>query len=141
MSIKESSKRESEDVEEVGRKRIAHPSASTSITKHVGPSQPLKKLITPEQKMYERWRLMKEAAAKKAEERAAADTKTQVTPMSALQLSSKIRKEKTESTSSIGNSYSQLNGNGKLARYSSIACANTLCESKPYLLHYVEIKS
>lgn len=120
VSIKESVKRESEDVEEVGRKRVAHPSAATSVVKHVGPSQlPKKKLITPQQKMYERWRLMREAAAEKATERTAAaaavDTKTQVTPPAlALQLSSNVRKEPTESTSSISNSYSQLNGNGKL---------------------------
>lgn len=64
--------------------------------------------------MYERWRLMREAVVEKAAEKAAADTKTQVTSTSALQLSSKVRKEYTESTSSISNSYSQLNGNGKL---------------------------
>lgn len=118
VSVKESSKPEVEDVEEVGKKRVAHPSAVKGVTKHVGPSQiPRKKLVTPQQKMYERWRQLREAAAKKAAERVAADAKTQVAPTSALQLPGNVRKEQAEPTSSISNSYSQLNGNGRLDRH------------------------
>lgn len=112
VSIKEPSKRESEDVEDVGKKRVAHPSAATSVTRHVGPSQPPKKHINPQQKMYERWRLMREAAAEKAAEKAAADTKIQITSASAVQSASNIQKEHIESASSISNSYLQLNGSG-----------------------------
>ncbi|EFN82418.1 RNA exonuclease 1-like protein [Harpegnathos saltator] len=131
VSIKEPSKRGSaEDVEEIGRKRVAHPSATTSITKHVGPSQPPKKTITPQQKMYERWRLMREVAAEKAAEKAAADAKAQVTSASAPPPSSNARKEHIESsTSSISNSYSQLNGNGRV-RISSVPYAKSLAMEK-----------
>ncbi|EFN69385.1 RNA exonuclease 1-like protein [Camponotus floridanus] len=91
VSVKKSLKEETEDVEEIGKKRVAHPSAATSVTRHLGPSQPPKKLITPQQKMYERWRLMREAATRKAAERATTDMKTQVTSTSAVQSSSRIR--------------------------------------------------
>lgn len=59
-----------EGTEEVGKKRVAHPSAATCSILNPGPSQPLKKRPNPQQKMYERWRLMKEAAAEKANVRA-----------------------------------------------------------------------
>ncbi|TGZ46835.1 RNA exonuclease 1-like protein [Temnothorax longispinosus] len=95
VSVKKSSREETENVEEVGKKRVAHPSAATSVTRQLGPSQPPKKLITPQQKMYERWRLMKQAAAEmaaeKATEKAAAEMKTQVTSKSADRSSSRIR--------------------------------------------------
>ncbi|KMQ90467.1 rna exonuclease 1-like protein [Lasius niger] len=91
VSVKKSLKEETEDVEEVGKKRVAHPSAATSVTRQLGPSQPPKKLITPQQKMYERWRLMREAAVGKAAEKATADTKTQVTSASAVQSLSRVR--------------------------------------------------
>lgn len=106
-------KEETEDVEEVGKKRVAHPSAATSVTRQLGPSQPPKKLITPQQKMYERWRLMREAAVGKAAEKATADTKTQVTSASAVQSLSNLHKEHIESAS-ISNSDLQSNVNGKL---------------------------
>ncbi|XP_014468903.1 PREDICTED: RNA exonuclease 1 homolog isoform X2 [Dinoponera quadriceps] len=129
VSIKESTRREPEDVEEVGRKRVAHPSAATSVTKHVGPSQPPKKLINPQQKMYERWRLLREAAAEKAAAKLAAEAKAQVSSTSALKLSSNVRKESTESTSSISNSHSQLNGNGRV-RIAHVPYAKSLAMEK-----------
>ncbi|XP_012227272.1 RNA exonuclease 1 homolog isoform X2 [Linepithema humile] len=101
VSVKKSLKQETEDVEEVGKKRVAHSSAATTVTRQLGPSQPPKKLITPQQKMYERWRLMKEAAAVKAAEKATADMKTQVTIASAVQFASNLHKEHTESTLSM----------------------------------------
>ncbi|XP_012136383.1 uncharacterized protein LOC100879141 isoform X2 [Megachile rotundata] len=56
---------EKEHSEEVGRKRVAHPSAAVCVTRHTGVNQQGKKLINPQQKMYERWRLMREALVKK----------------------------------------------------------------------------
>jgi len=114
VSVKKSLKEETEDVEEIGKKRVAHPSAATSVTRHLGPSQPPKKLITPQQKMYERWRLMREAATRKAAEKATADMKTQVTSASAVQSSSNLHKEHIETVSSTSNSDLQSNVNGKL---------------------------
>lgn len=64
--------------------------------------------------MYERWRLMREAATEKAAEKAAADKKSQITSTSMLQSMNRVYKKHIESTSSISNSYLQLNGNGKL---------------------------
>jgi len=63
--------------------------------------------------MYERWRLMKEAAAEKAAEKITADVKTQVTTAPAVQFASNIHKEHTESTLSISSS-DLSNTNGKL---------------------------
>lgn len=115
MSVKKSVKEETEDVEDVGRKRVAHPSAATSVTRQLGPSQPPKKLITPQQKMYERWRLMKEVAIGKAAEKATADMKSQVTSASAVQSLINLHKEHIiESTSSTSNNDSHSNVNGKL---------------------------
>lgn len=118
VSVKKSLKEETENVEEVGKKRVAHPSAATSVTRQLGPSHPPKKFINPQQKMYERWRLMREVAAEKAAEKAAADMKNQITSMSADQSSSNmiqrvsVHKEHIESTSSISNS--DVLSNGKL---------------------------
>lgn len=124
VSVKKSLKDESENIEDVGKKRVAHPSAATSVTRQIGPSQPPKKLITPQQKMYERWRLMREAAAakaaEKAAEKAAANIKTQVTSTSADQSLSNViqrvsvHKEHVESASSISSSDMLPNINGKL---------------------------
>ncbi|XP_063980778.1 RNA exonuclease 1 homolog [Diachasmimorpha longicaudata] len=52
--------------EEVGKKRVAHPSAEHSVVRSAGPTQPLKKASNPQQTMYERWRMMREAVAEKA---------------------------------------------------------------------------
>ncbi|XP_012280594.1 RNA exonuclease 1 homolog [Orussus abietinus] len=88
--VKEPPKREvSQVIEDHGKKRVAHPSAETSVVRQVGPSQPPKRLTNPQQRMYERWRLMKEAAAeqvaKKADENATqvqGDLDTHVAPVS-----------------------------------------------------------
>lgn len=130
VSIKKSLKEETENLEDVGKKRVAHPSAATSVTRQLGPSQPPKKLLTPQQKMYERWReVAVEKVAKKAAEKAAVDMKTQVTSMSAdlrvishnvYQSSSNVtqrvsvHKEHVEVASSISNSDVLPNTNGKL---------------------------
>lgn len=120
VSVKKSLKEETENVEEVGKKRVAHPSAAASVTRQLGPSQPPKKLITPQQKMYERWRLMREAAAEraaeKAAEKAAADMKTQVTTYqssSNITQHISVHKEHIE-PASMNNSDVLPNTNGKL---------------------------
>jgi len=121
VSIKKSLKEETDNIEEIGKKRVAHPSAATNVTRQLGPRQPPKKLITPQQKMYERWRLMREAAAEKAAkktEKTAADIKIQVTSTSVDQTSNSItqrvsvHKEHVESISSINNSDMLPNING-----------------------------
>lgn len=144
VSIKKSLKEvETENVEEVGRKRVAHPSAATSVTRQLGPSQPPKKLITPQQKMYERWRLMRQAATEKAAERAAekaaADTKTQVTststdqsPCSVTQTFTQrvsLHKEHVEPISSISNSDVLPNTNGRI-RIAHVPYAKSLAMEK-----------
>ncbi|XP_072756864.1 uncharacterized protein [Anoplolepis gracilipes] len=129
VSVKKSLKEETEDVEDVGKKRVAHPSAATSVTRQLGPSQPPKKLITPEQKMYERWRLMREVAVVKAAEKATADMKTQVTSTSAVQSSSNSHKEHIESISSTSNSDQQPNVNGRV-RIAHVPYAQSLAMEK-----------
>ncbi|KAL6437876.1 hypothetical protein ACFW04_004301 [Cataglyphis niger] len=129
VSVKKSLKDETEDVEEVGKKRVAHPSAATSITRQLGLSQPPKKLITPQQKMYERWRLMREAAIGKTAEKATAEVKTQVTSMSAVQSSSNLQKEHIESASSTNNSDLQSTVNGRV-RIAHVPYAHSLAMEK-----------
>ncbi|XP_070150981.1 RNA exonuclease 1 homolog [Polyergus mexicanus] len=129
VSIKKSLKEETEDMEEVGKKRVAHPSAATSVTRQSGPSQPPKKLITPQQKMYERWRLMKKVATGKAAEKAIAEMKTQVTSMSAVQSSSNLQKEHIESASSTNNNDLQSNVNSRV-RIAHVPYAQSLAMEK-----------
>lgn len=64
-SSKELPLHEKEENEEVGRKRVAHPSAATCVTRQTGVNQQGKKVINPQQKMYERWRLMRDAVVEK----------------------------------------------------------------------------
>ncbi|XP_011345897.1 RNA exonuclease 1 homolog isoform X2 [Ooceraea biroi] len=130
VSLKQPSAQEPEEVQEVGRKRVAHPSAAANVTRQLGPSQPPKKLITPQQKMYERWRLMREAAAEKAAEKTAADTKAQVTAASAVLPSSNLHKEHAKSTtSSISNSDVQPSTNGRV-RIAHVPYAKSLAMEK-----------
>lgn len=65
-SRESSSKNEKEQNEELGRRRVAHPSAATCVTRQIVDNQLPKKLVNPQQKMYERWRLMRDVAAEKA---------------------------------------------------------------------------
>ncbi|KAL6259234.1 hypothetical protein P5V15_009153 [Pogonomyrmex californicus] len=139
VSVKKSLKEENENLEEVGKKRVAHPSAATSVTRQLGPSQPPKKLITPQQKMYERWRLMREAAAekaaKKAAEKAVIDMKTQVTATLADRASNNfkqrvsVHKEHMESISSMSNNDVQPNTNGRI-RIAHVPYAKSLAMEK-----------
>lgn len=57
-------KKEIED-EELGKKRVAHAGAESSMVRKVGPSQPYKKQLTADQVMYRRWNSVKEAVSEK----------------------------------------------------------------------------
>jgi len=113
-----------EEITEERKKRVAHPSAATSVTRQIGPSQLPKKHTNPYQKMCERWHLMKKAAAEKAAEKAtekaATDMKTQTISTLIDRSSSSttqrvsVHKEHVESNSSISNNDMLPNTNGKL---------------------------
>lgn len=90
-----------EEPEEILKKRIAHPAAESNIIKSVGPSEPPKRLPSAQDRMYERWRLMKQVAAEKAAEKAT-ESKT---PRSVFQ------KSFLGNTATNTNDH-QLNGNG-----------------------------
>ncbi|XP_020285426.1 RNA exonuclease 1 homolog isoform X2 [Pseudomyrmex gracilis] len=125
-------RQEAEDTEEIGKKRIAHPSAATNVTRNVGSSQPQKKVINPQLRMYERWRFMKTQAAEMAAEKAAANASThpsQVTSASAVHVPSTARKEYTEITSSISNNDVQSNTNGRV-RIAHVPYAKSLALEK-----------
>lgn len=64
-------KLELEEAEETVKKRVAHPAAESNIIKSVGPSEPLKRLPSVQEQMYERWRQLKKLAAEKAKEKTA----------------------------------------------------------------------
>ncbi|XP_014609546.1 PREDICTED: RNA exonuclease 1 homolog isoform X2 [Polistes canadensis] len=137
VSIKESAKVvEIEENEEFGKKRVAHPSAAMSmVSRQVGPSQPPKRLPNPQQKMYERWRLMREAAAEKAAEKAAGKmasnvTKTQITPTPVIQQpANNVNDESVESVSTINNNEFQMNGHGRI-RIAHVPYAMSLAMKK-----------
>ncbi|KAI4495993.1 hypothetical protein M0802_008208 [Mischocyttarus mexicanus] len=135
VSIKESAKVvETEENEEFGKKRVAHPSA-TMVSKQVGPSQP-KKIHNPQQKLYERWRLRKEAAAEKAAAEKAAEkmtsnvTKTQITPTPVIQKPANVVNDKpVESVSTINNNEFQMNEHGRI-RIAHVPYAMSLAMKK-----------
>ncbi|KOC59362.1 RNA exonuclease 1 like protein [Habropoda laboriosa] len=95
--------REKEQNEETGRKRVAHPSAAaSSVTRHIGGvSQQARKLTNPQQKMYERWRLMRDAVAEK-------------TISASSGVSRDVRRNCVEGMGTASNSELKLNGNGRV---------------------------
>ena len=96
-------KSEVEEPEEILKKRVAHPSAVLSTTKQTGPVQPPKRLQNPQQRMYERWRMMREVAAEKAAEKAAVSKVVE----------KGVTKKSTENNSTVTQNDHQINGNGK----------------------------
>ncbi|XP_076641718.1 uncharacterized protein LOC143352778 isoform X2 [Halictus rubicundus] len=60
------SKQEKEQHEELGRKRVAHPSAATCVSRPINDDRQTKKAMNPQLKMYERWRSVRDTVAEKA---------------------------------------------------------------------------
>ncbi|XP_012063999.1 PREDICTED: RNA exonuclease 1 homolog [Atta cephalotes] len=142
VSVKKSVKDDTENMEEIieeRKKRVAHPSAATSVTRQIGPSQLPKKHTNPYQKMCERWHLMKKAAAEKAAEKAtekaATDMKTQTISTLIDRSSSSttqrvsVHKEHVESNSSISNNDMLPNTNGRV-RIAHVPYAKSLAMEK-----------
>ncbi|CAK9825678.1 RNA exonuclease 1 homolog [Anthophora retusa] len=93
---------EKEQNEEIGRKRVAHPSAAASVTRHIGAvNQDARKLTNPQQKMYERWRLMRDAVTEK-------------TISASTSVSRDVRRNCAEGAGIASNSELKLNGNGRV---------------------------
>ncbi|XP_017758184.1 PREDICTED: RNA exonuclease 1 homolog isoform X2 [Eufriesea mexicana] len=118
-SPKESStllEKEKEQTEEVGRKRVAHPSAATCVTRQIGITQQARKLVNPQQKMYERWRLMRDAAIEK-------------TISASSSVSKDVRRNHTEVIGTASNSELSLNGNGRV-RIAHVPYAKSLAIEK-----------
>ncbi|XP_014222990.1 RNA exonuclease 1 homolog [Trichogramma pretiosum] len=124
--VKTESKPNVEEPEEIGKKRIAHASASTNIIKSVGPTQVQKRLPNPQQKMYERWRLSKEIAAKKSEEKEAHTDK----------VSMKMANEKTSNPGSTSHKESTVNGNNRV-RIAGVPYAMLLALEKKKVMQQV----
>lgn len=105
-------KPETEEIEGVGKKRVAHLCAATSVVRNLGPSQPPKRIQNPQQRMYERWRLMREAAAEKAAEKAAViKIQADKEPFVPQRLVTAETKSHENIVKSINNE-PQVNGNG-----------------------------
>lgn len=95
----------------MGRKRVAHPSAAESVVRSHRPKQPAQKVQLPQQKMYDRWRSVKEAAAKKnAERRVVEDEKSLQSEKSSVAQETKMHSGNIMSQASACNA--QVNGNG-----------------------------
>ena len=108
--------REREQTEDVGRKRVAHPSAATCNTRQTVINQQSKKSINPQQKMYERWRLMRNAVAEK-------------TVSASTSVSKDVRRNHVHATGAACNSELKLNGNGRI-RIAHVPYAKSLAIEK-----------
>lgn len=92
---------EKEQKEEIGRKRVAHPSAAACVTRQIGINQQARKLINPQQKMYERWRLIR-------------DTVTEKPINASSNISKDVRRICPETIGIASNNDLKLNGNGNI---------------------------
>lgn len=91
--------KEKEQVEEIGKKRVAHPSAAACVIRQIGVNQQARKFVNPQQKMYERWRLMRDAVAEKTISASSSAPKD-------------VRRNCTEAIGIASNNELKLNGNG-----------------------------
>ena len=99
---------EVEDSEDIThRKRVAHPSAVNAM-RPSGPSSQPKKVANVHQKLYDRWRLFKAAAAEKAAEYVPEEVK----PSESSRFETESSTQPAEPSSSTRTD-SQINGNGK----------------------------
>ncbi|XP_076237746.1 uncharacterized protein LOC143181256 isoform X2 [Calliopsis andreniformis] len=115
---------EIEQNEDTGKKRIAHPSAATCVSRQAIVSQQQKKLINPQQKMYERWRLMR-------------DTITEKTGSANSNIMKDIRRSHVEATGAVAyNNELKLNGNGRV-RIAHVPYAKSLAIEKKKLVENV----
>lgn len=96
---------EKEQTEDTGKRRIAHPSAATCISRQTIVNQQVKKSINPQQKMYERWRLTRDAVTEKSISEGSCVGKD-------------IHRSHVEGTGVLCNNELKLNGNGnEVVRY------------------------
>ncbi|KAK1137594.1 hypothetical protein K0M31_002098 [Melipona bicolor] len=109
--------KEKEQTEEVGKKRVAHPSAATCVTRQIGVNQQPRKLISAQQKMYERWRLMRDAIAEKT-------------------ISTSSSRNYPEVIGTASNSELKLNGNGRV-RIAHVPYAKSLAIEKKKVIENV----
>ncbi|XP_057319890.1 RNA exonuclease 1 homolog isoform X1 [Microplitis mediator] len=109
------------EAEEIGKKRVAHPLAASTVVRSHLPSQPLKRLPNPQQRMYERWKLMREATADKAVGKAAR------VPVAA---------DKDLFGSSVAGEKSQVNGTNRI-RIAPVSNVKSLEQAKKKVLESV----
>ncbi|XP_043252793.1 RNA exonuclease 1 homolog [Colletes gigas] len=117
VSTRESSSvPEKEQSEDIRRKRVAHPSAATCVSRQVV-RQELKKAANPQLKMYERWRLMRDTIAEKAAPASSSVPKD-------------VRRNHIEATTAAAhNNEIKLNGNGRV-RIAHVPYAKSLAIEK-----------
>ncbi|XP_068971179.1 RNA exonuclease 1 homolog isoform X2 [Bombus flavifrons] len=111
-----SHEKEKEQVEEIGKKRVAHPSAAACVIRQIGVNQQARKFVNPQQKMYERWRLMRDAVAEKTISASSSAPKD-------------VRRNCTEAIGIASNSELKLNGNGRV-RIAHVPYAKSLALEK-----------
>ncbi|XP_048270317.1 RNA exonuclease 1 homolog isoform X2 [Bombus terrestris] len=108
--------KEKEQVEEIGKKRVAHPSAAACVIRQIGVNQQARKFVNPQQKMYERWRLMRDAVAEKTISASSSAPKD-------------VRRNCTEAIGTASNSELKLTGNGRV-RIAHVPYAKSLALEK-----------
>lgn len=108
--------KEKEQVEEIGKKRVAHPSAAACVIRQIGVNQQARKFVNPQQKMYERWRLMRDAVAEKTISASSSAPKD-------------VRRNCTEAIGITSNKELKLNGNGRV-RIAHVPYAKSLALEK-----------
>ncbi|XP_043599468.1 RNA exonuclease 1 homolog isoform X2 [Bombus pyrosoma] len=108
--------KEKEQAEEIGKKRVAHPSAAACVIRQVGVNQQARKFVNPQQKMYERWRLMRDTVAEKTISASSSAPKD-------------VRRNCSEAIGTASNSELKLNGNGRV-RIAHVPYAKSLALEK-----------
>nr|XP_033192483.1 RNA exonuclease 1 homolog isoform X2 [Bombus vancouverensis nearcticus] len=108
--------KEKEQVEEIGKKRVAHPSAAACVIRQIGVNQQARKFVNPQQKMYERWRLMRDAVAEKTISASSSAPKD-------------VRRNCIEAIGIASNKELKLNGNGRV-RIAHVPYAKSLALEK-----------
>lgn len=101
-------KHDFEEFDDACKKRVAHPSAESNCTRQVGPSQPPKRQANPQQRMYDRWRMMREVAAETAAAKTAAK---EIADGKSPSLEAILSKHSVEPSFATANSEPQINGN------------------------------
>ncbi|XP_046427019.1 RNA exonuclease 1 homolog [Neodiprion fabricii] len=130
VRVKEHPRREPEEAEEPGRKRVAHASAGQYTEYKRTPIQPVKAPPNPHLKLTDRWRLMREAIAEKVAAAAALQSSASLTSSQTSDATPSAFQSSHKPTTNMATKGDQIvNGNGRL-RIAHVPYATSLALAK-----------